>query len=54
MGLTVAGGEAPMAKISAAGDSVEYRWANAGGRALVLTGRGRLLGEDHRATATAC
>ena len=37
-----------MAKISAAGDSAEYRWANAGGRALVLTRQGRLLGKEHR------
>ena len=37
-----------MAKISAAGDRAEYRWANASGRALVLTRQGRLLGKDHR------
>jgi hypothetical protein len=37
-----------MAKISARGDRAEYRWANASGRALVLTERGRLLAEEHR------
>ncbi len=34
-----------MAKISAGGDRAEYRWANASGRALVLTRQGRLLGK---------
>ena len=37
-----------MAKISAGGDRAEYRRANAGGRALVLTRQGRLLGKEHR------
>ncbi len=37
-----------MAKFSAQGDRAEYRWANASGRALVLTQQGRLLGKHHR------
>ena len=36
-----------MAKISAGGDSADYRSASAGGRALVLTGQGRLLGKEY-------
>jgi hypothetical protein len=39
-----------MAKISARGDRAEYRWANAGGRTLVLTKQGLLLAKDHRRT----
>jgi len=36
-----------MAKISARGDRAEYRFANVGGRALVLTEQGRLLAKEH-------